>query len=301
MPPGGGFLLMDKPLQILSLGGGVQSTVVFLMSCIGELPRLDHSLFADTKWEPPWVYDHLCWLRERAAEFGIPLTTVSAGNLREHAMEGIIRGNKGDGERYASMPLRILNPDSSQIMIRRQCTREYKIDPIDRFIRYELLGLKKGQHAPRKCVDMWFGISADELRRVRTSQVHWKDHVYPLVGLPNEMLPKPYHRSDCIEWLRSHYPGHIVRKSACIGCPFRDNIGWAEIKADPQTWADAVEVDEAVRHADQMGGTAYLHKSYKPLAEAGIGEYDHDNPQMELFSCDDDDDMRQECTGYCGD
>ena len=33
------------------------------MSCVGELPKLDHAIFADTGWEPSIVYDHLAYLR----------------------------------------------------------------------------------------------------------------------------------------------------------------------------------------------------------------------------------------------
>ncbi|KKN55324.1 hypothetical protein LCGC14_0583140, partial [marine sediment metagenome] len=46
-----------KPhLRILSLGAGVQSTAVLLMSCQGVLPPLDAAVFADTGWEPKAVY-----------------------------------------------------------------------------------------------------------------------------------------------------------------------------------------------------------------------------------------------------
>lgn len=39
-------------LKVLSLGAGVQSTTVLLMSWAGELPPLDCAIFADTGWEP---------------------------------------------------------------------------------------------------------------------------------------------------------------------------------------------------------------------------------------------------------
>lgn len=34
-------------LRVLSLGAGVQSSVLLLMSCRGELPKLDAAVFAD--------------------------------------------------------------------------------------------------------------------------------------------------------------------------------------------------------------------------------------------------------------
>ena len=51
-------------MKILSLGAGVQSTTVLLMSIRGELPRIDHAIFADTGWEPKAVYEHLDRLKE---------------------------------------------------------------------------------------------------------------------------------------------------------------------------------------------------------------------------------------------
>ena len=46
-------------LRLLSLGAGVQSTTLLLMSLCGELPKLDAAIFADTGWEPARVYEHL--------------------------------------------------------------------------------------------------------------------------------------------------------------------------------------------------------------------------------------------------
>ena len=58
-------------LTVLSLGGGVQSSVMALMAgeslpptgsggAFGRVP--DCALFVDTRWEPPSVYEHLEWL-----------------------------------------------------------------------------------------------------------------------------------------------------------------------------------------------------------------------------------------------
>lgn len=49
-------------LRVLSLGAGVQSSTLALMSARGDLPRLDYAVFADTGWEPARVYAWLDWL-----------------------------------------------------------------------------------------------------------------------------------------------------------------------------------------------------------------------------------------------
>lgn len=84
--------MTQAPLKVLSLGAGVQSTTVLLMSCLGELPKLDCAIFADTGWEPRAVYEHLAaWLKGYAAEHGIPVHQVSAGNIRADAMRAYMR------------------------------------------------------------------------------------------------------------------------------------------------------------------------------------------------------------------
>ena len=43
-------------IRILSLGAGVQSSTLALMIAHGELPMVDHAIFADTGAEPAGVY-----------------------------------------------------------------------------------------------------------------------------------------------------------------------------------------------------------------------------------------------------
>ena len=53
----------EPPLTVISLGGGVQSSVMALMAGESAFDRVpDCAIFADTHWEPPSVYDHIEWL-----------------------------------------------------------------------------------------------------------------------------------------------------------------------------------------------------------------------------------------------
>ena len=48
----------EPPLTVISLGGGVQSSVMALMAGESAFDRVpDCAIFADTHWEPPSVYD----------------------------------------------------------------------------------------------------------------------------------------------------------------------------------------------------------------------------------------------------
>ena len=301
-------------LRVLSLGAGVQSSTVLLMSCVGELPKLDAAVFADTGWEPRAVYEHLHRLENEAARAGIPVYRVSKGNIREDSLRATVRKTKAQAAaelgvlagaakegpealaetaellkalspRYANMPLYTKNPDGSIGAIRRQCTREYKVEPIEQFIRRGLLGLAPRRPAPTGSVELWMGISADEQRRIRISQDQWKTHRYPLVF----DLPKAYRRQDCLAWLTEHgFPR--APRSACIGCPFHSDAEWRAIRADPEQWADVAEFDERIRHRGGMRGELFLHRSGLPLVQVDFSTPE-ERGQM-AFS--------EECLGYCG-
>jgi hypothetical protein len=281
-----------KPFKILSLGAGIQSSTLLLMSVRGEIPKIDCAIFADTGWEPQEVYDHLEWLRPISEAGGIPIQVVNNGGIKEISVKGFVHGKQGLGQRYATIPLHIMNPDGTKGIVRRQCTSEFKIVPQERYIKKGILGLKKNDRWPKEpVVDHWFGISTDEMIRVRIASERWKRNVYPLCNIPDDYMPKGYNRQACVSWLEKNYPDRKMPKSACIGCPFHDNRNWRDLRdRRPDEWADAVEVDKQIRHGKDMKGSAYLHRSLKPLDEADLG----DDPNQLLMG------FEEECLGYCG-
>jgi hypothetical protein len=253
------------------------------MSCVGELPKLDASIFSDTGWEPTAVYAHLDWLRGVSESYGIPLYRVSAGDIRSDALHSQVRGKKTGGVRWASMPYYTKNKDGTIGAIRRQCTKEYKIVPIEKKLR-ELVGYKPRQRIPAGTVEQWFGISLDESQRARVSQKKWIDFHYPLI------LDKRMTRVDCKNWYPKHgYP--VPPRSACVGCPFHSNDEWRNLRDnDPVGWADAVEFDEAIRHMGGMRGEVFLHRDAVPLDDVDLSTPE-DHGQLGF---------NQECMGMCG-
>lgn len=252
----------DRPLTLLSLGAGVQSTTLALMAAEGSLEPLDGAIFADTGWEPRRVYEHLARLGAVLERAGIALYRVSKGNLRADALD--------PEHRYASVPYFVRNPDGSEGMGRRQCTSEYKLAPINRKVR-QLLGAARPdfRRVPRgRVAEQWIGFSTDEIDRVSDKRdVRYIRKRYPLIEL--EMS-----RDDCERWLRSR-GWTTVAKSACIGCPYHGNRQWRELRdRHPDEWADAVAFDAAIRKGGARGlplnGEAFLHRSRVPLAIAPI-------------------------------
>ena len=205
------------PVHVLSLGAGVQSSVMLLMAERGELtPRPAAAIFADTGWEPQDVYDHLDWL---AGETSIPITRVSNGrNLREDTMEGLRHDGKTG---FLDIPHFIGTPGRA-VISKRQCTIHYKITPIQQAAR-ELAGYPRpGKAPPPGAVAMWIGISTDEALRIKPSRVKYVRNEYPLIDAGIS-------RRDCQRWFERNYPGRPLVKSACLGCPFHNARAWVTL------------------------------------------------------------------------
>jgi 3'-phosphoadenosine 5'-phosphosulfate sulfotransferase (PAPS reductase)/FAD synthetase len=113
-------------IRAISLGAGVQSTALYLMAVAGEFDVMpDVAIFADTQAEPAYVYEHLDEL-ERAHGAVIPIRRISAGSLEADAL-------RSGG--FVSLPLFVRGDDGRENIVRRQCTREYKIEPIKNELR----------------------------------------------------------------------------------------------------------------------------------------------------------------------
>ncbi|MFF9197309.1 hypothetical protein ACF09L_19085 [Streptomyces sp. NPDC014779] len=262
---------MAQPaLRLLSLGAGVQSTTLALLSAAGDLPKLDGAIFADTGWEPAAVYRHLDRLEvEVLKPAGVPLYRVTAGNIRDDALD--------PEHRFASMPLFIRNPDGGDGMTRRQCTSEYKLKPIKKQAR-QLLGYPHPKPVPRGLhAEQWIGISRDEIGRAKDSGIQYLRSRFPLLDLTGA-AGEGWTRDDCLRYLKAN-GWETTPKSACIGCPFHGNAQWRRLRDDnPEEWADAVAFDSAIRAGNARGnalgkpllGEAYLHRSRLPLDEAPI-------------------------------
>jgi hypothetical protein len=269
-------------IRVLNLGAGTQSSVLLLMSDRGEIDPVDVAIFADTGWEPKQVYEHLEWLK---AECKTEIVTVQAGNILDDAMVSRVRGKAEDGNRWASMPFFVDGQEGKREgMIRRQCTKEYKIDPIRRYIKTEILGLSPTSRWPKELsVEQWFGLSVDECHRMRAPEGKWVKYRYPLIEMR-------WPRSRAINWAEDNYPERSFVRSACCGCPFRTDREWQWLKDnDPDGFASAVSLDETIRHAGGMRGDVYLHRSLLPIAEIN---FDKDADQMSLW--------QDECEGMCG-
>jgi len=273
----------------LSLGGGVQSSTIAEMVVEGVLSRPTAAIFADTGNEPPWVYEHLDYLEGRLATVGVPLWRVSRPG------KGLVGDMFTPGlKSYPLPPFYIDN--GSHGMLRRQCTKDYKVIPIRQAIQRFLV--EKGQAEVNRAgtvrgrpgvqVTLWLGISVDEWSRARTGDVRWLTHKYPLLDLRMS-------RADCVAWLEARKLP-VPQKSSCLICPYHANAYWQDLRrTHPDLWEQVVAIDAQLREPrglrwqEALRGKPYIHRSCKPLPQA-VGL------QFALFEPDDE----QTCDGgYC--
>lgn len=272
----------QRPLTVLSLGAGVQSTVMALLAERGEygLFHPDLAIFADTGWEPQEVYDHLEWLK---SQLSYEVVTVRAGSIKE----SILSGTNPEGRNFLDIPVYVRNPDGGSGVATRQCTRVYKLDPIRAYLR-KRLEIQPRRRAPKATqVEMWVGISTDESARVKPSKDEWITNIYPLIE-------NNFTRGQLLKWFNENYPGRYLPTSSCIGCPYHSDAVWKQLKeSDPKSFQDAVSVDWSLRNVPTtrgaIKGEAYLHRSRVPLSEVDFSE---------VTSYDDQ--MLEECEGLCG-
>ncbi len=274
----------------VSFGAGVQSTAIALLilhepdrllKAMGRLP--EYLIFADTGAEVAGINQHVVAMAERfeqarAQDPRMPqLITVNNGSILGEVNQTSWRG-------INTIPLFTRNADHSAGMLRRQCTGEYKILPIERKIR-ELLGYRPRQRIPAKLAQLWLGISIEEAGRVAVNKSKWINNCYPLLELG-------WSRTKCYQYCLRH--GIQPKKSRCFFCPFISD--WASYKREsPEDFAKAVEVDKLVRNSTQAGvlQPAFIHRSCVPL-EIAVAD------QLPLWWEQEDLGFLDECQGHCG-
>lgn len=278
--------------RALSLGAGVQSSVLALLLSrsdprLAELgyPKPDAAIFADTGWEPRYVYNHLNWLEK---QLDYPIIRVSSGDIKSNLKEG----RTVSGHSFVDVPFFTVDQEGKKGMLRRQCTNHYKIMPIHRSIRV-LAGGQRGRPFPKDShVEMWLGISVDEFARMKPNKEPWVENRWPLVDIGMT-------RRDCLEWFASEYPGRHLPRSACVICPYRSDQHWLELKrSEPASYNEAVKFDRWLRKTKTnpvralLSGRPYLHAARRPL-DSVIAERETQDPSTINY-------FNEECEGLCG-
>ena len=213
--------------EVLSMGGGVQSSTLWLMNIAGLIqPRAEFAVFSDTMRERKGTYEYLDYLDEVSIAAGFPpIMRITEGDI----ITETLNAKKG----AVDVPF-FTDSDKGKErgQLNRQCTGRFKIATVKREVR-RIFGMKKRAQ--------WIGFSMDEITRRN-------DTIYPNYITPRyPLLEMRMSRQDCKDWLKANGHPEPV-KSSCTICPFRSDPEWAEMKQNsPDEFAEAVKFDEDSR------------------------------------------------------
>ena len=255
-------------MRILSCGSGMQSTALALMSCENAMssgiiypmvPVYDAVIFCDLGFEPPWVMRQTEFIRSVCQMAGIPFIILDSP-LHKDLLQ-----NFGE-RRTVSIPWWTLKADGHKAKMPRNCTIDYKVEIIGKYVRWNLLGYKKGQQLrdeDRKAHEMHIGFSAEEQRRCKDSLNPMFVNRFPLVEMGLT-------RADNYAYILDRW-GMKTRASACTFCPFHKNAFFNYLREhEPEQYQKLCEVDCLLRDKNPkppMDSDLFISHSRKRLYE----------------------------------
>jgi hypothetical protein len=255
-------------INVISLGAGKQSSYMLLTALEGAYKyKPDFAIFSDTGCEPDYVYSYVTWLKDYVkSKYDFDIVIVSAGNIVEDTLN-YLNGNRS---RVAALPLRLSGNGG---LIMRQCTNDYKIAPLRKYLQ-SIRNESK--------IRLWIGISLDEIERIKDSSVKYIENYYPLIEKQSRI-------DRIIHWFSENKlrePG----KSACLICPFHSDNYWKMFKKQfPAEFEKACQFDDAIRNYPNLKRQTYLSKHLKPLREIDFSMHPSLFPEL-----------IEECNGLCG-
>ena len=254
-------------MNILSCGAGMQSTALALMSCKNKLkpnthplvPIYDAILFCDLGEEPEWVYRQVEFIHDACEKVGIPFYILRSDLYGDYMKDFGKR-------RVVSIPFWSVDENGKKGKMMRNCTLDYKIAVMQKFVRQELLKYRSGQKMyefDRKAHQMHLGFSTEEKHRCKENPHPMFENYYPLVEMGLER--KGNYKYILEVW------GLETKASACTICPFHRNYFFQYIKEhSKEDYRKAVEFDEMLETEQpktKINSKLYISRSRKRIAE----------------------------------
>ncbi|MFA5715636.1 MAG: hypothetical protein WC998_07845 [Candidatus Paceibacterota bacterium] len=269
--------------NIVSYGGGTQSTAMILMALNGDygLQRPNFGVYADTGGEPEFINEYVRYFVDyvkQKYDFDIFITKYKDGIVNKLTLEAVRKAKSGLGYTSSNPPYFTLNPDGTKGMMMRQCTVDFKTNPISKLINSKL---ERGEN-----YRIWIGISFDERSRMKISMKKRRTNYYPLVD-------NFIRRNDSINYVKKLGIKSPLR-SSCFFCPFHSDRYWQWLKDfHPSEFERAVEFEKTVqeRQNDYATSKIFLHRSCINLDQVIFTDKDQLNMFPELID---------ECGGECG-
>lgn len=255
-------------MKILSCGAGMQSTALALMSCENKtkgdnrhplVPIYDAILFCDLGEEPYWVYDQVYFIQCACEWADIPFYILES-NLHSHYIE------KFGKSRVVSIPFWSVDEEGKKGKMMRNCTLEFKIDIMQKFVRQELLGYKKGARTKPedlKAHEMHLGFSIEESKRCKENPHKMFVNKFPLCDMNLE-------RKDNYAYTKDVW-GLETKASACNFCPFHRNYFFKYLKNNcEEQYEKLLEFDEMLEEEQpntKIRSKLYISRSRKRIKD----------------------------------
>ena len=216
--------------MVVSYGGGIQSTALVVLAmrerwAIDEIVHVD-LVDAESPRTREYVDYFRRWLRDG---YGRDITVIERNMYRDML----------DNPGFTPVPWRARD---GSFMLSRQCTRQYKVAPLQRYLydRY-----------PGDCIRLMLGISVDEFHRMRDSSAARIEHVYPLVDARLT-------RWQCREIIERAGLA-VPSKSSCWFCPYRSSASqlalvrhYPRLREMVRALEDRINADRRRRGRDEV-------------------------------------------------
>lgn len=254
-------------MKILSCGAGMQSTALALMSCENKMkgmihdkvPIYDAIMFCDLGEEPIWVYKQVEFIKNACEQAKIPFYILDSNLFQDYM-------NNFGKKRVVSIPFWSIDENGKKGRMLRNCTLDYKINVMAKFVKHELLKYRKGQRLfefDKKGHEMHIGFSYEEKHRCKDNPHPMFVNVYPLVE-------KQLVRADNYKYILEVW-GLETKASACTICPFHRNYFYKYIKDNhPEDFEKAVKFDnmlETEQPKTKIKSKLYISRSRKRITE----------------------------------
>lgn len=254
-------------MKILSCGAGMQSTALALMSCENVMtpekfpmvPVYDLVAFCDLGKEPPWVVNQVKFIENACDSVGIPFVILESPLYQDYL------DNFGKS-RVVSIPFWTVDPDGKKGKMMRNCTMDYKINLIQNYVRWTILGYKKGERTKAedlKAHEMHIGFSTEEKQRCKENPHKMFINKFPLIDMGLE-------RKDNYAYIRDVW-GLETKASACSFCPFHRNYFFHFLKNnEPEEYRDVVAFDnllESGQPSTKIRSKLYISRSRKRIED----------------------------------
>lgn len=265
-------------MKILSCGAGMQSTALALMSCENkkeikykEVPIYDAVIFCDLGSEPIWVYKQVDFIKNACEDAEIPFYILDTHLHQDYL-------NNFGKRRVVSIPFWSVDENGKKGKMMRNCTLDYKINEIIKFVKYKLLGYAKYQRVKNedlKAHEMHLGFSLEEKHRCKENKHKMFVNKFPLVDM--ELT-----RADNYKYILEKW-GLDTKASACCFCPFHTNYFFEYMKDNhKEQYQSILEFDEMLEREQpntKIRSKLYISKSRKRIKDLS----DKDFKDKEVF------------------